>query len=396
MEKKILIFVNSLRIGGGSEKIAAEIGSNLKQKGYNVIFLARYDANQKYEYDGEYLYLYKTRKKNIISKTFRELRTIKRITKICKKEDVKTIISFCGLPNICAILSKKIYQNKAKIIVTVHNNPLRIVNCFDRYLIKKLYPFSDKIISVSKHLEIILKTKFFLKNVQTIYNIQDIKEFRKLSRKKIEDSYNYIFDDEFIYITIGSLTYQKGQWHLIRSFKRVCEIKKNCKLVIIGNGVLENKLKTLVEKLAIKKKVFFINKVDTVFPYLKMSDCFVFSSLFEGFGLVITEALSQNLSIISTDCKSGPREILCPEIEIEKNIEYPYYGKYGILSKPFDDNISFNTLKEKPLSKEEIIFSEVMVKVYENVELRKKYSNGIKRAEDFDIDKILAQWEKII
>jgi glycosyltransferase involved in cell wall biosynthesis len=132
------------------------------------------------------------------------------------------------------------------------------------------------------------------------------------------------------------------------------------------------------------------------FKFLKHSNCFVFPSLWESFGNVLIESLSLNLSIISTDCKSGPREILCPELNIDNKIDYPYFGKYGILTKPFPRMFIWNDLDEKPLIKEEKMLVDLMIKMIEDENLKTKYTNGLDRAKDFDIEKIIKEWENHI
>ena len=155
-------------------------------------------------------------------------------------------------------------------------------------------------------------------------------------------------------------------------------------------------LKKLVKRLNIEKKVIFLEWVETVYPYLKKSDCFVLSSLYEGLPMVLIETLSQSTPIISPDCISGPREALAPELKLDEKLEeYPYFGKYGILTKPFEDNVVFKTLEKKSLSEEEEVLAKTMLYIRENNNIRKKYSNGLERAKDFNINNIIKNWEAI-
>ena len=90
------------------------------------------------------------------------------------------------------------------------------------------------------------------------------------------------------------------------------------------------------------KMFFSLDVQENVFPFLKKSDCFIFTSLWEGLPMTLIEALSMNLPIISTDCKTGPREILCPEIDLKKEIQYPYLGEYAVLIQPFPYEMIFS------------------------------------------------------
>jgi len=395
MRKNILIVINSLRLGGGAERIAAEVGNNLTRKGYNVIFLAYYNSKNKYKCEGNYKYLYSNLNVSKFRKIIRVFKTTKIISKICKRRNIDTVISFSHLPNICATMSKVFFKNKAKIIVSVRSNPL-LSKKYYSLLDNILYSKADKVVALSEGVEKILKDNFKLRNTTFIHNLQNLEKFEELSTSDIDQKYKDFLNNNFTFINIGRLRKPKGQWYLLRSFKKVVEEKEESKLLILGDGSLRNKLIKLCEEMDIESNVLFLRTVENVFPFLKKSNCFVFSSIYEGFGNVLTEALSQNLPVISTDCTAGPREILCPGLEIEEKIDYPYFGKYGILSKPFNHEVFFKTIEKKPLSDKEEMFANLMIKMMENHNLQKKYSFGIERVKDFDTDKIIKEWEEII
>lgn len=396
MKKNILIVVNSLKVGGGAERIAAQLGTYLNQNGYKATFLARYDTEKKYSFEGEYLYVHETRDKNKLIKFFRELKTPKKISKVSKEKNIDTVISFTPLPNICTILSKIIFGNSCNIITSVRNNPLKHRKIY-QFQIRIFYPEADKVVALSKGVENKLKDNFLLENTTFIHNIQNIEKFNKLAEKDILDSHESLFDgNDFIFITIGSPRKQKGQWYLLRSLKKVLEYEDKVKLVLLGDGNLKKRLEELAKDLNIKGKVFFLGNIENVFPYLQKADCFVFPSLWEGFGNVLTEALSQDLPVISTDCLAGPREILCPELEIDEEIYYPYYGEYGILTETFKDRLVFKTLEEEPLSKKERMFAKTIIEIINNQELKSRYSDVSERVRDFEVDKIIQKWEKLL
>jgi len=112
--------------------------------------------------------------------------------------------------------------------------------------------------------------------------------------------------------------------------------------------------------------------------------------------MALIEALSLNLPIISTDCKTGPREILCPELDLNKAIDYPYLGNHAILSEPFPNELIFNSINEVPLHKPEKILANLMTEIIENPRLTKNYSKGQVIAKNFDKEKIIGQWKKLL
>jgi len=82
--------------------------------------------------------------------------------------------------------------------------------------------------------------------------------------------------------------------------------------------------------------------------------------------------------------------------DLKKEINYPYYCKYGILNQPFDDKLLFKNLEEAPLGKSENMMSDIMIKIIEDPIFRKKYSNGQKMSEKFDEEEIMKKWEKLL
>ena len=119
-------------------------------------------------------------------------------------------------------------------------------------------------------------------------------------------------------ISIGRLTYQKDFLTLLKAIKN-CK-RKEIELVILGKGIESNKLKSFCISNKITSKVKFLGYKQNPFNYIKQADIFILTSIFEGSPNVLIEALFLNKYVISTDCPTGPKEILGN-------------GKYGTLIK---------------------------------------------------------------
>lgn len=117
-------------------------------------------------------------------------------------------------------------------------------------------------------------------------------------------------------LAVGSLKSQKNYGLLLRAFHAMGDATA-C-LLILGKGSLEVELRTLADQLGIANRVVFAGFKPDPTAFYATADLFVLSSNYEGFGNVIVEALGQGVPVISTDCPSGPREILRD-------------GKYGTL-----------------------------------------------------------------
>ncbi len=395
--KKILIVISSLKRQGGAEKVAYTLGKFLEKK-YEIFYFNFYSYKEEYDVKNRFC-LNEEFSTSFLVKIKKLFKRSKEISDYTKRNDFKLILSFMEEANFSSILSK-FFNKNLKVICSVRTNPKVAYekSVLYNFLIKLLYPKSDRVITLSKGVEQILIKNYKIpkEKVKTIYNPHPIEEYQKLSNEPLEEKYKEIFKDSFVFINIGRLTEAKGQWFLIRAFRKVVEKYPKAKLIILGEGELKEKLQELIKKLNLQNNVFLLGRQDNVFKFLKNSYCFVFSSLWEGLPNTLIESLSVNLPIISTDCKTGPREILAPELSLEEKVSYPYYGKYGILTKPFPRRYIFKTLDEEPLIEEEKMLADLMIEMIENKDLRKKYSNGLERVKDFDVKKIVKEWEEVI
>jgi len=149
--------------------------------------------------------------------------------------------------------------------------------------------FGRKVLSIRK------------KKLYIIPNSIDYKKFyfdeniRKTIRKQ------YGIKNELVFGSVGSLKKQKNHIFMIKVFKLIIKRFPNSKLVFIGDGALREKLKKICIKLKIENHVIFTGTVKDTWNYYNMLDCFLFPSLFEGFGLSLLEAEINGLPCICSD-----------------------------------------------------------------------------------------------
>lgn len=113
-----------------------------------------------------------------------------------------------------------------------------------------------------------------------------------------------------IVLAAGRLTYQKGFDVLIRAHVKLLERGGKQRLVILGEGPARKELESLIHELGAQNSVSLPGFKTNPYAWMKRANIFVLSSRFEGFGLVIAEALALGTPVVSTDCPSGPAEIL--------------------------------------------------------------------------------------
>jgi len=261
--------------------------------------------------------------------------------------------------------------SRVKTILSERISPLKeyatnsIKDRINRFLIKSLYKRADLVIPNSNRTELELNRFFNVRNTKVIYNM--IKFFNCKNER-----------EEFIFVNVGRFEPQKNHFLLIEAFKKS---NLNAKLYLVGDGYLREKLENQVKKYKLEDKVVFVGRQKNVFKFLSKANCFVLSSNYEGFPNVLIEALACNLPVISTDCISGPREILAPNSDFTKQTKDIEIAEYGILT-PVEDI-------EK--------MAEAMKKIYQEKNLRENYSKKAKlRAKDFEVKKIIKEWEMLI
>lgn len=111
-------------------------------------------------------------------------------------------------------------------------------------------------------------------------------------------------------ISVGSLKRQKRFDVLVDAFSSLREDFPEAQLLILGEGNLREELSRQISRLDLSNHVCLPGFVPDVHSFMAQADCFVLSSDWEGFGNVIVEALSMGCPVVSTDCRSGPAEIL--------------------------------------------------------------------------------------
>lgn len=394
MKKNISFIIPNLR-DGGAERVLSNMSINMDDS-YNQSIVVWDGENVDYPYKGKLVDLKIKNKDSLIGKLYTFISRVKACKKYKKENNISASISLLEGPNMVNILSR----NKEKVIVTVHNFQSKERNGVDAFIYKSMMKFlynkADLVVTVSKNIKLDLIENFDIKEnkIKVIYNPFDIDRIQSMMNEEIEEKHQEIFNHPVV-INVGRLTNQKAQWHLIKSFSKAKEEINDAKLVILGQGELEPELKELIKKMGVEKDVHMLGFQKNPFKYVNKSKVFALSSLYEGFPMCLAESMACNTSVISVDCKSGPREMLDPSSNILEEATELEFAEFGILTPAFNDN-SENILNEE-ISKEELIFSKGLIKLLENKDLRKEYVRvAEERVKHFDVKNILQQWYEII
>lgn len=401
--KNILLVIPSLG-GGGAQKMFRQHykAFSPNHNVYRVVF----NRDIILEKEDTVLSLNIPAGKNIIQKAYFFILRCYKLYLLKKTFDIDISISHLPGADYVNVLSKR----RERVILCIHgslehNQDLKgfIGMLQKKVLGKLLYKFADKIVIVSQELknEIRSNTKLSLDKICVINNYFDVEEIKKDSCEPLKEDYLKIFSKNNILVTCGRLEPQKNQSTL---FEIIEELKQNIslKLVILGDG---NERERLIEKgksLNLKLyliwedmppsddyDIYFLGYQSNPFKFISKSSIFLFPSLWEGFPLALGEAMACGVPILSSDCPTGPKEILSLKPFLSK-LEKPKYAEYGILLPMIDS-------KEASYKKNISIWKETIVLLLNNKSLMSEYGNKAKeRINNFSKEKIINQWFQVL
>lgn len=355
--KSIFIIIPNYKIGG-AEKIMI-MTANLLTKYYKVYLIIISNQYKKNLNLNDKVQLINFNKKKIIY-------SIKSIKNYIKFYNPDYIISTLTHLNILLIIIKLIFKLKNKLIIREANTTslnLSIKNIFVKkiykILITKTYPLSDKIVCVSEGVKKDLINNFNIQSdlIEVIYNFINIERIKLLSTSKMYNDKISIFKPYIL--SLGSLTEQKNHEFLIKTFSKITD--QNINLLIIGNGNFKKRLKRLSKSLNLENRIIFLEEVENPHPYILNSLFLILCSKWEGLPNVLLEALALNKYVVSSNCQSGPSEII-------ENINY------GELFEN-DDSIKLLSIINKLTNKENIDTSNFIPDKFLIENYEKKYLN---------------------
>ena len=307
---------------GGVEMNAVKLGNEYVRQGHKVLFIV-------HKFKGEYCTHLDSRIEIIDLKTKNIFTAIPKLKKLFKKITIDVLVSSRDLYNSVLIWIKHKKKLDFYLIASCHTNAVVENRFFKNWkrkiktklymkMAKKTYRFADEIVAVSEGVakSITEYTSIPLEDISVIYNPIIDGSFYLKANDDIEG--DVTLGDNAV-VAAGRLTEQKNFNLLIKAFSLVLSKVPDAKLFIFGDGEERQSLMNLIDNLKLTHCVFIHKYVDNVLKYMKRAKVFVLSSRWEGFGNVLAEAMACGTHLVSTDCESGPSEIL-------EN------GKYGILT----------------------------------------------------------------
>lgn len=298
--------------------------------------------------------------------------------KLVKKLKLTHSLSFLTRPSFINIISSKLTTYKFKVITNERAFPSLqysykgFQSTFNKRLIRLLYKKSDVVISNSFGNASDLVDNFEVpsKKMHVIHNPIDLDKINN-----IEPIESFFDSKKFNIITLGRLDKGKNHKMLIKAIHKLQN--PSLRLYIFGVGDMQEELEDLIEKLDVKTQVFLKGFDPNPYKYLKASNLFIFGSNHEGFPNVLLEAMACGLPILTTNCQSGPSEIL----QLKKVKEDIMITNNGILV---------------PIKNVDLMAKGISYFVDNKKYLENCISNGQSRIKDFEKDSILKEYIDLI
>ena len=298
--KKNIIFYNpSFETGGVEKNIKSYIDHAQNLRNYNKILLTLDKTN----IDKNLYSQYPTKKFKFKGRLIKYLICCYYLFKISLKKR-SIILSFQN--NVFAILIAVI--TNTKIIVRLNTAPEKYINSYlKKQIFSFCYKFANLIVVNDEDFKKSVK-KYFNINSRVIHNFVNCDEVKKKSRENVKNNF-FKKKTPIKIITVGRLTQQKNHISLLQAINNL-EKKKNIELLILGSGDEKDSLKKYINNKYLNKYVKLIGYKKNPFKYIRHSNVLILSSKYEGSPNILLEAACLKKIIISSNCKTGPKQIL--------------------------------------------------------------------------------------
>ncbi|MGG7053950.1 glycosyltransferase [Nitrosomonas sp. ANs5] len=309
MTKHIAIFIPSLR-GGGAERVMVTLANGFAARGFRTDLVLSQAV-------GPYLEEVAANVRVVDLGSSRVALSLLPLMRYFRRSRPMAMLSALGHANVIAAVAKQLSGVRTRLVVSEHSTlsdeVIRKRTGRSRllpFMMTKTYRFADSIVAVSEGSAHALSERIGVSQnaVRVIYNPIDCEHIRRLSLEPPEHPWFREVGLPIV-LAVGRLTAAKDHKTLIRAFARVRQ-KQAARLVILGEGECRNELGALVKTLGLDDCVSMPGFANNPFQYMRRAQLFVLSSAWEGLPTVLLEAMACGTKVVSTNCKSGPSEIL--------------------------------------------------------------------------------------
>jgi len=375
--KKVTFLINSLG-EGGAQRAMATLAKEFVKEGIEVTILSL-AKNDFYELPSEVKVVYFTN--SVKDSMFLIPYYAWKLKRYVHQHHIPQVQSYLFRANYVNLFSQLL---GAKHHIQIANRS--VVSRFFKeglsgkiniFLLQWLYPKADLMIHQSERMKLDFHTHFTINPPeQVIYNSFDVKAIVSQAHQEVD---GFVFNSSKRYlITVGRLIALKRFQDVICALK---SLPLDVELLLLGDGQEQDLLISLVKELGLEKRVHFLGQVNNPFAYIKRCDIFISSSSVEGFPNVLIEAMLCQTVVISSDCISGPREIMAPSTDSSKQLlEGIELTDYGLLY---------------PVGSVESLSCAIQQLLKERVLTTRYREQAFKRAEMFSVENSISKYKKL-
>lgn len=379
---KISILKESLCIGG-TERSAANISVALSKK-HDVTTILFDGSEIVYPYGGKLVDMRLPPQTSIVKKVLNNIKRCFTLLKTLKKDKTDVAFFFIGCSSPINSMNLK--------------NTIKIVSIRDygvltekTDLFKKSVDSSDGVICNSQYIRDYY-AKLYPEDADkafAVHNIIDIEKILAQSKEPIDDEsfINFRNSHKKVIVAVGRFCKEKAFENLIFAFKECKSKMSDIGLVFVGDGEPKEKCMDMVSQSGIGADVYFAGYQKNPYKYMSKCDAFVLSSRSEGFPNVLAEAMALSLPVISTNCLTGPAEILMKNCNYDIAKDTFEECDYGIITPRYD-----SCGEDKAVSQ----LAAAIVHLLSDEALMKKYGKlAAERAADFSAEAAVEKLEEI-
>ncbi len=307
--RRVAFFIPSMR-GGGGEKVILNLVTGFAERGLDVDLVL-------VSAEGPFLADVPENVRIIDLKGRRLITSIPALFRYFRKERPEAFLSAFMGSNIASVLVRKLSGAQTKLVLTEHSTRSaaaenlkslreRVYPFFMRYT----YPRADDVVAVSGGVadDLSKLTGMDRERIKVIYNPVLTEQMFKRATEPLDHPW-FRGEEPPVILGVGRLTRQKDFATLIHAFDIVRQ-KRPARLMILGEGEERAKLEALIRELGLEESIALPGFDPNPYRYLKRTAIFALSSRWEGLPTVLIEAMAFGTPVVSTDCPSGPQEIL--------------------------------------------------------------------------------------
>jgi glycosyltransferase involved in cell wall biosynthesis len=308
-EAPLAVFLQDLA-GGGAERVAVNLVNEFGERGVPTDLILVRDS-------GAYRDSVDPRIRIIRLESRKTLLSIPRLVRYLRTVRPAGLLSFQTHVNVAAVLAHALARVEIPMVVSEHVDPVRGAADHPAMLVRAAYRIAPRVYHNASAVAAVSEgvarewralTSLPETRVLRIYN--PIYEPRILELAEQASGEPWLDDPDVpVIVAAGRLEEQKDVPMLLRAFALTLRARK-CRLVVLGEGQEEARLRALSRELGIESSLKFVGFRPNPYAFYARAHVFALSSSFEGFGNVLVEALACGAHIVSTDCPHGPREIL--------------------------------------------------------------------------------------